>query len=297
MRLDQSRSATEERILACLNEGYALSRMIFADYTSKKTQATFNPETDLPLVRKQLADWINGTYKQLRELFPTELEANLFAQQFSVSASDYLGTNQEIGQLVYSRIPRYIDRLHKILEVHVPRYGDLPASERLFVEDIDSFAKVRDVNPALTAPLLKKGRIDLSEDFVQQAIERILSVPFHRRDWGGETNDLYTANIVLNGRRRATAFLLKGNGLRTGEMKIRDCGKNGDQVVRLFQSPAELFVLQFVGPISDQLIEDVRGKTLLRRAQGANANFVIIDGQDTARLLMAYGQLSPARPA
>lgn len=49
-------------------------------------------------------------------------------------------------------------------------------------------------------------------------------------------NDLYTANVVLNGVRRPTAFLLKGNGLKKREMNIGDCGKNGDQIVRLFES-------------------------------------------------------------
>ncbi len=284
-------------MLQCLNDGYALSRSIFADYAAKKAASGFNAESDLPPIRKQYAEWVNGTYAKLRELFPTELEANLFAQQFSLTAFSYLDMNQEVGQLVYGRIPRYIERLHQILEVHAPRYGDLPTTERLFVEDIDSFSKVRDINPALASPLLRKGRIELTEDFVQQALERILSVPFHRRDWGGEINDLYTANVVINGRRRPTAFLLKGNGLRSTEMKLRDCGKNGDQVLRLFQSPAELFVLQYVGPVSDLLIEDIRGKTVLRRSQGVNANFLIIDGQDTVRLLLAYGELPAPRAA
>jgi len=128
---------------------------------------------------------------------------------------------------------------------------------------------------------------------VQLSLESILDVPFHRRDWGGETNDLYTANLVLNGRRRSTAFLLKGCGLRAREMRISDCGKNGDQIVRLFQSPAELFVLQYVGPVSDAVIEDALGKTLQRRSQGFDANFLVIDGQDTARLLVAYDKLLP----
>ncbi len=76
-------------------------------------------------------------------------------------------------------------------------------------------------------------------------------------------------------------------------MTIRDCGRNGDQIVRLFQSPAELFVIHYVGPIAEAVIEDVHGKTVARRAQGANANYLIIDGQDTARLLYAYNKLTP----
>jgi hypothetical protein len=60
------------------------------------------------------------------------------------------------------------------------------------------------------------------------ALEQILNVSFHKKDWSGEGNDLYTANIVLNGERVETAFLLKGNELRRREMWVADCGKNGD---------------------------------------------------------------------
>jgi hypothetical protein len=45
---------------------------------------------------------------------------------------------------------------------------------------------------------------------VQTALEAILEVPLHKKDWGGEINDLYTANVIVGGRRRASAFLLKG---------------------------------------------------------------------------------------
>ena len=97
--------------------------------------------------------------------------------------------------------------------------------------------------------------------------------------------------MVVNGRRRATAFLLKGNGLKKKEMQIADCGKNGDQIVRLFRSPAEVFVVQFVGRIAENVISDVSGKVRDLRAQGRDVCFLIMDGQDTARVLQAYGKL------
>src|SRR5262249_53190548 len=75
-------------------------------------------------------------------------------------------------------------------------------------------------------------------------------------------------------------------------MEIKHCGKNGDRVVRLFQSPADLFVIQFVGNISEAVIQHAHGEIARLRTQGKEA--LIIDGQDTARLLTAYGQLTPA---
>lgn len=138
---------------------------------------------------------------------------------------------------------------------------------------------------------LSNGFLAWSEDRVQLALEQILGVSFHRRDWGGEINDLYTANVVVSGARRASAFLLKGPGIGKKELTIADCGKNGDQIVRLFTTPAELFVVQYVGPVGDMVIKDVQGKVTELRARGANTHYAIIDGQDTARILHAYGKL------
>lgn len=114
----------------------------------------------------------------------------------------------------------------------------------------------------------------------------------HKKDWGGETNDLYSTNIVVNGARVASVFLLKGNGLRRKTLEIAGCGKNGDQLVRLMDSPANLFVVQFVGQISENVIRDIDAKVALLRSMGRDAHYCIIDGQDTARLLLAYGKLA-----
>jgi hypothetical protein len=89
----------------------------------------------------------------------------------------------------------------------------------LYVEDIDSFAKVRDVNPDIVAGLLTSGGFfSASEERVQIGLEKILKESFHKKDWPGEYNDLYTSNVVVNGTRRATAFLLKGNGIQVQTM-------------------------------------------------------------------------------
>jgi hypothetical protein len=126
------------------------------------------------------------------------------------------------------------------------------------------------------------------------ALEQILDVFFHKKDRGGEMKDLYTANVTVNGSRTATAFLLKGNGLKKKVMEIGDCGKNGDQIVRLFNSPAHLYIVQFVGEVSENVIRDVGGKVERLRATGKPACYCIMNGQDTARVLHAYGKLPVA---
>ena len=74
-------------------------------------------------------------------------------------------------------------------------------------------------------------------------------------------------------------------------MELADCGKNGDQGLRLVQSPADLFVVQFVGEVSESVISDLDGKVAGLRAAGKNACYCIMNGQETARVLLAYGKL------
>jgi len=141
-------------------------------------------------------------------------------------------------------------------------------------------------------PFLKAGGyLDWPEDEIQRSIEGIISEPFHKNDWGGEINDLYSSEIRLNGKRVSTAFLLKGNGLRKVILEIADCGQNGDQILRLFRSPAELFVVQHVGNVSESVISDIEGKVIERRSQGKSAHYCILNGQDLACVLLAYGYL------
>ncbi len=164
-------------------------------------------------------------------------------------------------------------------------------TERVYVDDIDNFAKVRRIRPAAVRRFLVGGFLRMSENDVQLALDDILSVPFHRNDWGGEINDLYTTNVRLSGKRTAAAFLLKGPGIGRKELTIADCGKRGDQIVRLFEAPADLFVVQYIGPVGDYVISDVASKIASLRALRRNRYFMIMDGQDTARVLHAYGKL------
>ncbi|MCS1412289.1 MAG: hypothetical protein M2R45_05495 [Verrucomicrobia subdivision 3 bacterium] len=70
-------------------------------------------------------------------------------------------------------------------------------------------------------------------------------------------------------------------------MKMTDLGKNGDQINRLFNEPADLLVLQHCHEIT----APVRG-TMRAFAQrmGDLRIFCLINGYDTVRLLRAYGK-------
>ena len=161
------------------------------------------------------------------------------------------------------------------------------------MEQLSGFDRSAAVTPAKVAALMTNGRIDLLEDQVQSAFEDVIGETFHMKDHGGEECDMFSTRIRLvdDDRAHAAAFLLKGRGTRSQELQIADCGHNGDQIVRLLQTPADLYVIQYVGPVSLNVMKDLRGKIRERRAEGREASYCIVDGTDTARLMVASGHL------
>ena len=288
MRLKVTVALANENLIALINRGYAVLDTIEQDYAKKKNAKSYNEDIDNSKYQEQINQWGNEVINGLASIFPTELEKNLFLNPeipFGTVSGDYN------YQSMVLKFKHFIRGLETIRQSSLSQYTDLPMQDRLYVEDIDSFQKVRDVNPAVVAGFLKNGFLSWAEDQVQIALEQILGVSFHKKDWGGEANDLYTANVIVNSSPRATGFLLKGPGIGKKEMVIADCGKNGDQLVRLFTTPAVLFVIQYVGPISEMIVTDVQGKVTALKSEGKTTHFLIIDGQDTARLLHAYGKL------
>ncbi len=295
MRLRKSKNAAEEQIVSLLNEGYSLLQALKARHAARDRAQDSNAGDALQCYEESVNKWGNKVSTALREIFPTELEVSRFLRQntgFRTVSADNDHDYKVKG--LFCRLEDVLESLQEIRKEDIDRYTDLPLETRLYVEDIDSLRGVRDVNPSLVAGYLTEGYLDLPEDTIQMALEQILDVSFHKKDWSGELNDLYTANVMINGARVATAFLLKGNGLKKKVMEISDCGKNGDQLVRLVDSPASLFVVQFVGEISENVIRDVEGKVEALKAREKPSYYCIMNGQDTARVLHAYGKLPPA---
>jgi hypothetical protein len=288
MRLKVSMVSANEDLVALINNGYEVLGAIRRDYAERKRAGSYDKVADIPRYSELIKGWEEGVIEGLTRVFPTSLEASKFLNP-NVPLRAVSGDYEYQTTVVF--LEDLVRGLDSIRQGDLLQYTDLPVADRLYVEDIDSFCKVRDINPARVASLLQNGLLSLQEEQVQLALEQILGVSFHRKDWAGEVNDLFTSNVIVNGRRRATAFLLKGQGVRSKELSIADCGRNGDQIVRLFQTPADLFVIQHVGPVADALITDVQGKTTVLRGQGKTAHFLVLDGQDTARLMVAYGKL------
>lgn len=185
----------------------------------------------------------------------------------------------------YNQVPDTESFLGKVFSDVVDSINASPSSRpaQLYVEDIDSFSRAAKITPAdidVDLPL------EIFEKDVKTYFREIIDEPFEQTDWGGERNDLFTNGVEVNGRRVDTAFMLKGPGV-SGEMYISDAGTRGDQIQRLFDSPAELFIVQYNGKIEDRTVQHIK-----EQAQVTGSDmFCIIDGTDTARILKAYGKI------
>lgn len=289
MRLKLSKNKAEEILIKNLIKGYSIREKVNSNYSINIKDKNF--ENNRALILEEVNDWNRNVGNELQLIFPTLLQCFYFNNPpEKVTAIGIL--NGDLGwDNMVSFMLKKINALHRFLEIDLKQYTDLPIGKRLYIEDIDSFKNVRDVNPSLVDSVLENGYFDKSEDEVQMVFEQIINESFHKKDWGGEENDLYTSNILINGRRTSSAFLLKGNGLRNKTMEIKNCGKNADQIIRLLQAPAEFFIIQFVGNISENVIKDIEGKINEKNLKGQNAYYCIINGQDTARLFKAYNKI------
>lgn len=161
-----------------------------------------------------------------------------------------------------------------------------PPQKRLEVHDIDEFREIKNVrfkDPSLELSINKT----IPESKLKQFIAEIIGEANVDKDWGGEQSDLFTTQIHVNGERLRAAFVLKGPS-KFHKMQMKDLGKNGDQIARLFDEPADIFILQHCHDISSAVI-----KTMDAFANQINRprKYCIINGRDTLRLLKAYGKL------
>ncbi|MDG0853382.1 methyltransferase [Pelomonas puraquae] len=129
---------------------------------------------------------------------------------------------------------------------------------------------------------------EVPEQKVKETIAGMLGELHVPADWGGEESDLFSGTLLVDGQRRTGAFLLKGPA-KFHPMTMKDLGKNGDQVYRLFNPPADIYVVQHchtIGPAVRKTVEAFA----LQRSLVAPCRFMFIDGYDTARLLRAAGE-------
>jgi hypothetical protein len=80
---------------------------------------------------------------------------------------------------------------------------------------------------------------------------------------------------------------LKGPA-KTGPLVPGKMGKNGDQIQRLFTSPAQVFFVQYEGEIKESIVHQMSQLALAKAATEREVYYGVIDLKDTYRLRVAY---------
>lgn len=170
-------------------------------------------------------------------------------------------------------------------ELAFSRYGS-QQERRVYPSQIDQFARAN----FRTAPSSSDVRLlgVMSEADVKASFAKIVGESVVQKDWGGEEADLYSSQLFVDGRQVSSAWLFKGPGFK-GKMTIRALGKNGDQIDRLYNQPAEVLVVQHHDYIRAEVIRMMENYAFDARRPRP---FMVLDGFNTATILRAYGHLT-----
>jgi len=151
------------------------------------------------------------------------------------------------------------------------------------IDELEQFKKVRGIKR------LSVQAVPMAESKFKKGIQKLLGDTGKFQDWGGESNDLLTTRVRLNGKRAPAAFALKGKG-KKGILTPAMMGKNGDQIPRLFKSPATFYALQYWDQVGEAVYEMMNTYATVRSIHGVGEpiHYTVIDGQDSARIIKAY---------
>ena len=152
-------------------------------------------------------------------------------------------------------------------------------------EDIDQFSHMKDVVLAGSNEWMDY-MARTPEKKVKLAFAALLNEPA-KDDWGGESNDHFSNNVSVQGKRGTAAFLFKGPS-NFREMTLDMCGKRADQIYRLVKSNADVSIVQHSHLIGEAVRETLRALTVF---PGYPRKYCVIDGQTTYRILRAYSML------
>jgi hypothetical protein len=159
--------------------------------------------------------------------------------------------------------------------------GALPAhpdTVEISCWDIDEFRPYMDVDVGnIKLPLM------IPERQIKEHLNSLLGEVESAGDWGGEDDDIF-AQCSLNGRKLVIAMMLKGRSVPR-PMRLKDAGKNSDQVLRVAEAPAAIFVLQHIDKITEPVRRQLRMNIEALRSRGHEAYCTFIDGFQTYKLL------------
>ena len=167
----------------------------------------------------------------------------------------------------------------KTVKAYFPK--NLVNVKQIYIDDIDSFNKIKKIKKSQT-------NVKMYEADFKNGLKKILGEKGSFKDWGGETEDLFSTKVKINRKRLNIAFALKGKGT-SGKLIPKKMGKNGDQIQRLFKSPADIFMVQYGAQIDTSILDQMKNIAMAKSVtEGKKIYYGIIDGSDTSRILQAY---------
>lgn len=198
------------------------------------------------------------------------------------------------------KILRFVDEPSKLDELPTktrprPWTGSevrfVPVPTRFIEIEVITIQALDQLAAAATQP--PRAPVELPESAFKQGFQEIVGEQGAFSDWGGERNDLFTTQIKVHGVRRATAIAFKGPGTR-GKLTPKKLGKNGDQIQRLFTTPAQAFLVQYWNTIDASVLEQMEAFAVMRSvATGQRIYYGLIDGTDSARIIAAHPAAFP----
>lgn len=155
------------------------------------------------------------------------------------------------------------------------------------VDDIDNFSKVRSLKHNKVPDKLEPTR--LAEKVFKTAVAHILGNKGVFTDWGGEKSDLYTTHLRIGGKRHAAAIGFKGPAVK-GVLTPGKMGHNGDQIQRLFESDAQVFLVQYEGRIAESVSQQLRALAINKSVETRQTIlYGTVALEDSYRLRLRYG--------
>jgi hypothetical protein len=197
-----------------------------------------------------------------------------------------LATNRKkLQEHVTVRNPRVRPQVIKV-EL-APKARDVVIDVRhITVDDIENFSRVRSL-PHSKVPE-EMNPVRLPEKEFKLGTARILGNRGSFKDWGGERNDLYSTHLKIRGKRYAAAFGFKGPG-KSGVLTPGKMGKNGDQIQRLLNSTAQVFLVQYEGEIAESVAAQMQQLAIAKSvSEGQRVFYGTIGLEDSYRLRLRY---------
>jgi hypothetical protein len=158
-------------------------------------------------------------------------------------------------------------------------------SRLIKLHEIDEFSKVKNIPDGAISEeiLLNIKNLDEKKE-IEPFIREILYDPNETPHGPAEIADILTSHVHVRGEKRLAAFVLKGKSFQ----KVTSRGVT-HQFAKLRQIPSlGLMIFLAVGSIQDDAQRD-----FIRNAIDAGSDYLIIDVQDCARLLIAYEKICP----